>query len=110
VTFDKKLTIAVLLGTLPLLAVTILCAVMIGVARRFGGGADALMMAMLCALAYGFACLVLIPSIGVVIDRRYRRKLPFERRARVMTWIAGSTLLLPPVVVNSLYYLLPAAM
>lgn len=106
VTFDKKLTIAVLLGTLPLLAATILCAMMIGAARRFGGGGDAIMMTMLCGLTYSFACLVLIPAIGAVIDRRYRRKLALERRARAMTWIAASALLLPPAAVNGLYYLL----
>jgi hypothetical protein len=110
VKFDKKLTIAVLIGTLPLLAATIWCAMLIGAARRYGGGADALMMAMLCAVTYGFACLVLIPSIGVVIDRRYRRKLPLERRARAITWLAALTLLLPPAAVNGLYYLLPGAM
>ncbi len=105
-TFDKKLTIAVLLGVLPLMAATIYSAVAIAGARRDGAGIDAFTMTAICMIAYGLSCLVLVPAIGVVADRSYRRKLALERRARTMTWLAASTLLLPPLVVNGLYYLL----
>jgi hypothetical protein len=105
VTFNKKLTIAVLFGTLPLLGATILSGLLISQARR-GGGVDAIALTLLCLFTYVFACLVLIPSIGVVMDRTYRRKLVLERRERVLTAIAAVALLLPPVLVNGLHYLL----
>ncbi len=106
-TFDKKLTIAVLVGTVPLMAVTVLCTMMIIDARRYGGGGDAIMMTMLCSAAYAFACLVLIPAIGLVLDHTYRLKLPLARRPRIMTWFAAAVLVLPVFVVNMLYYSLP---
>ncbi len=106
-TFEKKLTIAVLIGTVPLMAVTVLCAMMIIAARRYGGGGDAIMMTMLCSAAYAFACLVLIPTIGLVLDNRYRLKLPLARRAKILTGFAAAALVLPVAAVNMLYYALP---
>jgi hypothetical protein len=105
-TFDKKLTIAVLLGTLPLAAVSILCGLMIAAARRYGGGADVIMLTLLCTVSYAFACLVLLPSIAVVIDRTWRRKLPLTRRPKILTAFSITVIALPVVAVNALFYLL----
>jgi ABC-type amino acid transport system permease subunit len=107
VTFEKKLTIAVLFGTLPLLGATILSGLLISQARR-GGGVDAIALTMLCLFTYAIACLVLIPSIGVVMDRTYRRKLALERRERILTGVAAAALVLPPILVDGLHLLLLA--
>ncbi len=105
-TFDKKLTIAVLFGSFPLVAVTLYCATTIAAARGHGGGGNVILMTMLCSFAYAFACLVLIPTIGLVLDRTYRLKLPLARRPRVLTGIAAAVLVLPLASVNALFYLL----
>ena len=89
-------------GMLPLAAAITLVMMTIGAAHRYGGGADAIMLTMLCLSAYAFALLMLLPCVGRLAWLSRHGKIVFTRRRQSLVTVAVVMLIAPPVVLGAL--------
>jgi uncharacterized membrane protein len=88
------LQLAILVGALPITAAITLAELVFWQARHYGGGGDAIGLMMMCLTGYGFALLVLVPTL-LALAVRLRRKTA-SRLTQVLGVYALLALVVPP--------------
>lgn len=101
----RNVGIAMAVGTTPLAIVSLwIAAILIQVRAHppgYGGGGDAIMMAMVTVVSYSFAFVVLLPCIAYLVYRLIRMPATVSAKQRLHLKIAIGVLVLPPALIYS---------